>query len=47
MEDPLLKYPFYVKACALYEDMMGDSELIGQDYRGREICRQTNLSRQH
>ena len=40
MEDPLLKYPFYVKACQLYEDMLGDSDLLGQDYRGREITRQ-------
>ena len=40
MEDPLLKYPFYVKACTLYEDMMEDSESLGQDYRGREISRQ-------
>jgi len=40
MEDPLLKYPFYVKACQLYEDMLGDSDLLGEDYRGRELAKQ-------
>lgn len=40
MDDPLLKYPFYVKACELYEYMLDDSELLQKDYRAREIVRQ-------
>jgi four helix bundle protein len=40
MEDPLQKYPFYVKACALNDLMWDDSELLGRDYRGREIAKQ-------
>ena len=40
MNDPLLKYPFYVKACALYELAWDDSETLGHDYRGREIVKQ-------
>lgn len=40
MDDPLLKYPFYVKACELYEDMLDDADLLRKDYRGREIVRQ-------
>ena len=40
MKDPLDNYPFYVKACALYEDMLDDTEILGADYRGREIARQ-------
>jgi four helix bundle protein len=38
--DPLAKYPFYVKACALYEKVLDDSETLGRDYRSREIVRQ-------
>ena len=40
MNDPLRKYPFYVKACELFELMWDDTELLGRDYRGREIARQ-------
>ena len=40
MGDPLLKYPFYVKACGLYEDMIGDSDFLGRDYWGREMIKQ-------
>jgi four helix bundle protein len=40
MNDPLLKYPFYVKACELYERMLDDTDTLGRDYRGREIARQ-------
>lgn len=40
MNDPLQKYPFYVKACELYELVWGDSETLGRDYRGREIVKQ-------
>ncbi|MGD1021011.1 MAG: four helix bundle protein [Verrucomicrobiia bacterium] len=38
--DPLAKYPFYVKACTLYEKVLDDSETLGRDYRSREIVRQ-------
>jgi four helix bundle protein len=38
--DPLAKYPFYVRACALYENILDDSEALGRDYRSREIVRQ-------
>jgi four helix bundle protein len=40
MDDPLLKYPFYVKACRLYEQMLDDSDSLGRDYRSREIVKQ-------
>ncbi|MFA5042887.1 MAG: four helix bundle protein [Kiritimatiellia bacterium] len=40
MDDPLLKYPFYVKACELFDYMLDDSELLQKDYRAREIVRQ-------
>ena len=40
MDDPLNKYPFYVKACELYEGALADSETLGRDYRGREIVKQ-------
>ena len=40
MNDPLRKYPFYLKACELYELMWDDSDSLGRDYRGREIARQ-------
>ena len=40
MDDPLQKYPFYVKACALYEQMLDDAETLGRNYRGREVVRQ-------
>jgi hypothetical protein len=29
MNDPLRKYPFYVKACGLYELMWDDTEILG------------------
>jgi four helix bundle protein len=38
--DPLSKYPFYVKASSLFENVLKDSEALGQDYRSREIVRQ-------
>ena len=40
MTDPLLKYPFYVKAHELYELVWDDSEVLGRDYRGRKIVKQ-------
>jgi four helix bundle protein len=40
MNDPLRKYTFYLKACGLYKLMWDDSEILGRDYRGREIVRQ-------
>ncbi len=40
MDDPLGKYPFYVKAGELYELVWDDSEILGRDYRGREIVKQ-------
>jgi four helix bundle protein len=38
--DPLARYPFYVRACSLYEKILDDSEVLGRDYRSREIVRQ-------
>ena len=40
MNDPLDKYPFYAKACALFGKVLEDSDRLGQDYRGREIVKQ-------
>lgn len=40
MNDPLQKYPFYMKACELHELVWDDSEVLGRDYRGREIVKQ-------
>ena len=38
--DPLAKYPFYVRACGLYERVLDGSDRLGRDNRGREIVRQ-------
>jgi four helix bundle protein len=38
--DSLSKYPFYVKASSLFENVLKDTEVLGRDYRGRKIVRQ-------
>jgi len=38
--DPLSRYPFYVQASSLFENVLKDSEALGRDYCSREIVRQ-------
>ncbi|MBI4713108.1 MAG: four helix bundle protein [Planctomycetes bacterium] len=38
--DPLLKYPAYVKALELFDNAFKDTEILLNDIRGREITRQ-------
>ena len=40
MEDPLSKYPAYVKASEFFDKVMADTELLLPDIRGREIAKQ-------
>lgn len=38
--DPLESFGIYKIACQLFEDFWNDSEIVGQDYRGKELVRQ-------
>jgi len=38
--DRLESYVIYKLARELFNDFWGDSEVIGKDYRGRELCKQ-------
>ncbi len=38
--DRLASYGIYQLACKLFEDFWEDSEIIGKDYRGRELVKQ-------
>lgn len=40
MDDPLLRYPAYVKALELFDCVMDDSDLLMHDPRGEVIMRQ-------
>lgn len=44
MDDPLLRYPAYVKAMEFFDKVMDDTELLLHDIRGREIVRQMTRS---
>ena len=38
--DRLASYGIYQLACKLFDDFWEDSEILGQDYRGRELVKQ-------
>jgi len=38
--DGLESFGIYKIACQLFDDFWGDSETLGQDYRGRELVKQ-------
>ena len=38
--DPLASFGIYKLACQLFDDFWEDSEIIGKDYRGRELVKQ-------
>lgn len=38
--DPLESYRIYKLACQLFDDFWSDSEVLGKDYRGRELVKQ-------
>ena len=38
--DPLASFGIYQLACQLFDDFWEDSELLGQDYRGKELVKQ-------
>ncbi|MFN8485507.1 MAG: four helix bundle protein [Anaerolineae bacterium] len=39
-EDRLEDFGIYKLACQLFDDFWADSEILGKDYRGREMVRQ-------
>lgn len=39
-EDRLESFGIYKLACQRFSDCWGDSEIVGQDYRGRELVKQ-------
>ncbi|MFN8498795.1 MAG: four helix bundle protein [Anaerolineae bacterium] len=39
-EDRLEDFGIYKLACHLFDDFWGDSEILGKDYRGREMVKQ-------
>jgi four helix bundle protein len=38
--DRLETFGIYQLACRLFEDFWNDSEILGRDHRGRELCKQ-------
>ncbi len=38
--DPLASFGIYQLACQLFDDFWQDSEVLGKDYRGRELVKQ-------
>jgi four helix bundle protein len=40
MEDRLESFGIYNLACQLFDDFWADSEILGKDYRGKELSRQ-------
>ncbi len=40
MEDKLEQIRFYKLSCELWDEFWGDSEILKQDFRGREIVKQ-------
>ena len=43
-EDRLENFGIYKLACQLFEDFWTDSEIVGKDYRGRELVKQQTRS---
>jgi len=42
--DPLASFGIYQLACQLFDDFWDDSEILGKDYRGRELVKQQTRS---
>lgn len=42
--DRLESFEIYRLACQLFDDWWGDSEIVGKDYRGRELVKQQTRS---
>ena len=40
MDDPLLRYPAYVKALGFYDHVLEDTDLLIRDPRGESIAKQ-------
>ena len=43
-EDRLESFGIYKLACQLFDEFWADSEIIGKDYRGRELVKQQTRS---
>ena len=43
-EDRLENFGIYKLACQLFDDFWNDSEIVGKDYRGRELVKQQTRS---
>ena len=43
-EDRLENFGIYKIACQLFDDFWNDSEIVGKDYRGRELVKQQTRS---
>jgi four helix bundle protein len=43
-EDRLGSFGIYKLACQLFDEFWGDSEIVGKDYRGRELVKQQTRS---
>ena len=43
-EDRLENFGIYKLACQLFDDFWSDSEIVGKDYRGRELVKQQTRS---
>ena len=43
-EDRLENFGIYKLACQLFDDFWEDSEIVGKDYRGRELVKQQTRS---
>ena len=43
-EDRLESFGIYKLACQLFDDFWSDSEIVGKDYRGRELVKQQTRS---
>ena len=39
-DDRLESFGIYQLACQLFDDFWADSEILGKDYRGRELVKQ-------
>ena len=42
--DRLESFGIYKLACQLFEEFRSDSEIVGKDYRGRELVKQQTRS---
>ncbi len=40
LNDPLASFGIYQLACQLFDEFWEDSEILGKDYRGRELVKQ-------